>query len=110
MDSFGKAQRKELRRLAEVAYERELGNALAALKAQFQEWHVGKLNVHDLSDAVHQFHNGVARDLYVTYTGLEPRVAVAQAIARKVLRDNEVPPALREALHGLATLYKESDL
>jgi len=66
MDSFGKAQRKELRRLAEVAHERELSTALAALDAQCQEWHAGTLNVHELRDAVHQFHNGVARDLYVT--------------------------------------------
>lgn len=110
MDSFGKAQRKELRRLADAAYERELSSALAGLEAQFQEWHAGKLNIHELSDAVHQFHNGIARDLYVTYTRLQPRVAVAQAIARKVLRGDEVPPKLRDALDNLATLYKESEL
>ncbi len=109
-DSFGKAQRKELRRLAAVAYERELGTALAALEAQFQEWHAAKLDVHELSDAIHQFHNGVARDLYVTYTRLEPRVAVAQAVARKVLRDDEVPPTLREALQSLITFYEESEV
>ncbi len=37
MDSPEKAQRKELRRLAELAYERELSAALAALEAQFDE-------------------------------------------------------------------------
>jgi hypothetical protein len=110
MDSFEKGQRKELRRLAGVAYERELGTALAALEAQFQEWHASRLNVHELSDAIHQFHNGVARDLYVTYTRLEPRVAVAQAVARKILRDDEVPPGLREALQTLITLYEESEV
>ncbi len=108
MDSFGKAQRKELRRLAGVAYERELGTVLAAIEAQFQEWHAGRLDVHELSDAIHQFHNGVARDLYVTYTRLEPQVAVAQAVARKVLRDDEVPATLREALRNLITFYQES--
>ena len=110
MDSLGKAQRKELRRLAGVAYERELGSALAALEVQFREWHAGKLNVHELSDAIHAFHNGVARDLYVTYTRLEPRVAVAQAVARKVLRGDEVPPALREALQSLIVFYEESEV
>jgi hypothetical protein len=110
VDSFEKAQRKELRRLAGVAYERELGTALAGLEAQFQEWHAGKLNVHELSNAIHQFHNGVARDLYVTYTRLEPRIAVAQAVARKILRDDEVPPGLREALQSLITLYEESEV
>jgi hypothetical protein len=110
MDSFGKAQRKELRHLAGLAYERELGAALAALEAQFQEWHAGKLDVHELSDAIHQFHNGVARDLYVTYTRLEPRVAVAQAVGRKILRDDEVPPTLREALQSLITFYEESEV
>jgi hypothetical protein len=110
MDSFDKAQRKELRRLAGLAYERELGSALAALETQFQEWRAGKLDVHELSDAIHQFHSGVARDLYVTYTRLESRVAVAQAVARKVLGDDEVPPTLREALRSLITLYEESEV
>ena len=109
MDSFGKAQRKELRRLAAVAHERELGPALAALQVQFEEWNGGKLDVHGLSDAIHQLHNGVARDLYVTYTRLEPRVAVAQAVARKILRDDEVLPGLREALQSLITFYEESE-
>lgn len=110
MDSFGKTQRKELRRLAALAYGRELGAALAALEAQFHEWHVGKHDVHELSDAIHQFHDGVARDLYVTYTRLEPRVAVAQAVGRKILRDDEVPPTLREALQSLITFYEESEV
>src|SRR6267378_772837 len=110
MDSFEKAQRKELRRLVGLAHERELAIALAALEAQFHEWHAGKLDVHELSDAIHQFHNGFARDLYVTYTRLEPRVAVAQAVARKVLRDDEVPPTLREALQSLITFYEESEV
>ena len=81
---------------------------LLLLQVQFEEWNGGKLDVHGLSDAIHQFHNGVARDLYVTYTRLEPRVAVAQAVARKILRDDEVPPGLREALQSLITFYEES--
>lgn len=109
-DSFGKEQRRELRRLAGLAYERELGGALAALEGQFREWRAGKLDVHELSDAIHHFHNGVARDLYVTYTRLEPRVAVAQAVARKVLQDDEVPASLRDALHALITFYQESEV
>ena len=110
MDSPEKAQRKELRRLAELAYERELSTALAALEAQFHEWHAGKLNVHELSDVIHQFHNGVARDLYVTYTRLQPRVAVAQAVGRKILRYDELPPTLREALQSLIAFYEESEV
>src|SRR5213596_1656285 len=109
-DSFGKAQRKELRRLAGVAHERELGTALVALQAQFQAWHAGQLDVHELSDAIHQFHNGVARDLYVTYTRLQPRVAVAQAVGRKILRYDELPPTLREALQSLIAFYEESEV
>jgi hypothetical protein len=110
MDSFGKAQRRELPRFASRAYERELGAALAALETQFREWHAGSLDVHQLSDAIHQFHNGIARDLFVTYTRLEPRIAVAQAVARKVLRDDEVPATLREALHTLIVFYEESEV
>ncbi len=108
MDSFEKAQRKELRRLAGLAYERELSTALTALEAQFRQWHAGTLDVHQLSDAIHQFHNGIARDLYVTYTRLQPQVSVAQAVARSVLRAEEVPAALRDALHTLIAFYEEA--
>jgi hypothetical protein len=46
-DKDGLRQSTALPRRAEVAPEGELGTALAAPEAQYQEWHVGKLNVHN---------------------------------------------------------------
>lgn len=99
-DFLGKAQRKELRRLAALAYERELATELEAVEAQFREWHAGNLDVHELSDLIHQFHDGVARDLYIMYTRGQPGSVVAQAVARNVLHENDLPRRSQRVLRG----------
>jgi hypothetical protein len=105
-DFLGKAQRKELRRLAALAYERELATELEAVEAQFREWHAGNLDVHELSDLIHQFHDGVARDLYIMYTRGQPGSVVAQAVARNVLHENDLLSDLREFLREPIAFYK----
>jgi hypothetical protein len=105
MDSFDRGQRKELRRLAGLAHERELSAALTALEARFDQWRAGTLDAHGLSDAIHQFHDQSARDLYVTYTRLTPEIAVAQAIARGIIRADEVPTTICDALQPVIAFY-----
>ena len=101
-DFLSKAQHKELRRFVTLAYERELETELEALEAQFREWHAGNLDVHQLRDLIHQFHDGVARGLYVMYTrGQLER----QAVARNVLQENDLPANLRERLRGRIALF-----
>lgn len=63
MEQFTRAERKELRRLAGLAYERELAHELTTIEAAFRAWRAGELSPFDLSDRIHAFHNGVARDL-----------------------------------------------
>jgi hydroxypyruvate isomerase len=64
---FTKRQMKELRRLADEAYRRELDAALREVAAAFGEWEAGKLSGFALSDRIHEFHNGIARDLWHNY-------------------------------------------
>lgn len=72
MEQFTRAERKELRRLAGLAYERELAHELTTIEAAFRAWRAGELSPFDLSDRIHAFHNGVARDLFVTYNRWDP--------------------------------------
>ena len=95
MESITKHEHKQLRRLAGVAYGRELSRALAELDVAFGEWKAGRMSPHELSDAVHRFHDGVARDLYGLYTRLDPAHTVARALAIKLLAAEEVAPDLR---------------
>ncbi len=62
-DRFTKSERKELRRLAGLAYERELAKALEALEESFGQWRKKKISAFELSDCIHKFHNGTARNL-----------------------------------------------
>ncbi len=107
-DFPGKAQRRELRRLAALAYDRELAKELEAVEVQFRQWRAGNLDVHQLSDLIHQFHDGVARDLFVMYTGGQLGSVVAQAVARNALHENELPLDLRELLREQIAFYKGS--
>jgi hypothetical protein len=48
--SFSKAERREIRRLAGVAHERELSNAAADLQARFADWREGRIDVFALNE------------------------------------------------------------
>lgn len=85
-----KLTRKEtavLRQLAQEAWEQELSDALEALFEDFCRWTDHGMSAFDLTDRIHEFHQGLARDLYKRYTLLPPRAAVAYAIARGALGD-----------------------
>ena len=105
MAEFTAAQRKDLRRLVDVAYERELSEALGALEESFREWRCGSINAYDLSQVIHEFHDGSARDLWVTYNRLKPDVLVAHALARGILTAKDVAPGIRDALQSEIAYY-----
>ena len=47
----------------------ELARELTALEAEFARWRDGSINVHDLGERIHEFHQGPNRRLFMTYTG-----------------------------------------
>ena len=99
-DDLTKGQRRQIRELVAVAYERELGRELAMVEVEFSRWRHGEIDAHAVSDAIHKFHNGVARDLFSAYTGNMPDLALGSAIARGILSPDEVPADIRSALEG----------
>jgi hypothetical protein len=52
----------------------------------------------DLSDRIHKFHNGPSRDLYSLYTGADPAMIVARAIAMGFLDEKSLSDALHSKL------------
>lgn len=101
------SKRKTLRRLAGVAYERELRKELMQLHDQFHDWLKERLDAFALSDAIHEFHDGVARQLYVFYTWGKPEMQVARAVAHQVLSRDEVPGPILEELSSLIEFFEE---
>lgn len=94
MRADSRSEHKVARRIAAVAYERDLNHALATLHEKFERWRQGQLSPFDLSQAIHEFHNGEARDLFVVYNRLHPSQAVARAVALGIVQRSEVPAEL----------------
>lgn len=103
-----KAEKRKLRALAEEAYARELDNALRDLDSGFADWRHKHITGFQLSDLIHEFHQGPSRELYSDYTRLDPGLLVARAVARRLLRDDEVPESLRVALASLISYCRDS--
>jgi hypothetical protein len=87
-----------LRELAAKAHEEELRRALIPLANAFDRWSRGEADSFELSDLIHGFHQGPARDLFVRYTTRPPDSAVAYAIATGIIDRREVPEELLEHL------------
>lgn len=103
---FDRDQRRTLRKLAALAWERELGSELASLASSFDEWNAGRLGAHELSDRVHEFHHGAARELYGLYTRVHTSQLVARAVGLGVLSETEVPEALLAELAQSIEYYR----
>ncbi len=105
--TFTKSQKREIRRLAGIAYEREMSAAAAALEEEFKRWRRGELDVFALNEQIHKFHNGISRDLYKQYAMGDPDCAVALAVRRGFLTDQEVPAEIMSSIGGMVEFFKE---
>ena len=99
--------RRVLRRLVHLAHRRELAEQLAELGTCVDRWRAGEMDEFALSDHIHNFHDGVARDLFRTYVQGELELAVARAVAKGVLRAEEVTPDILESLQDSIACFHE---
>jgi hypothetical protein len=97
---FGRAQRRRIRELAGIAYDRELARELSLLEEDFARWRTGKISVHDLDHRIHEYHSGPHRELYVHYSGSRTDLIVAVAIVRGIISESEAGPEAFETLRG----------
>jgi hypothetical protein len=102
-----KKQRAELRRLAGLAHERELGAAIRDLELDFERWRKGEISVFALNESIHKFHNGISRELYSRYDPRDAELTVPAAIARGTLQENEVDQSLLQNLTELIQFAKD---
>ncbi len=107
MGELTKADRRALRKLASEAYARELHEALGDLDSAFSDWRRKHIDGFQLSDFIHEFHDGISRDLFVLYTRSDPGILVARALARSLLQAAEVPAKLRTHLDRQVTYFRE---
>ena len=95
-----------LREYAAAAHEEELRRALMAVAQAFKRWEDGELGSGELSEVIHRFHQGPARDLYVRYNTTHLETPVAYAISAGVLDRKAIPAELFEHLRGALEFYE----
>jgi len=87
-----KAIKRAMRSLVGIAHETELKRALEELFGSFQEWKSGEIDSIELSDRIHNFHNGPNRDIYLRYASkFDLRILVRQALEERTLEKAAVP-------------------
>jgi hypothetical protein len=96
--NFTRTERRTLRKLASQAYARELDEALRDLASAFTDWKAQRIDGFTLAQTIHEFHDGIARDLWARYEPVSPEVAVRMALEAGVIRPGEVPTELHAKL------------
>ena len=105
MNQIPKKLKRLLAEQADLAWEAEMRGALAALAEQFDQWRAGALTCDELDQAVHAYHNGIARDIWKRYAGNDPVLPVARAVALGILGRESVPPEVLAQIAGLVDLF-----
>ena len=105
MKEVSKVVKRALRELGTTAHEEELRRALLPLADAFEAWKSGKVTGGELVEAIHRFHQGPARELFLKYDRHLLPASVAQAIATGIIRKESVPPEVLEHPAGLLQFY-----
>ena len=97
-----------LRAYAEAAHEEELRRALVPIAEAFERWERRELGSGEMSEIIHAFHQGPARELYVRYNTPRLEIAVAYAITAGVLERQTIPAELLDYLAGPLRFYESN--
>jgi hypothetical protein len=96
-----------LREYAAAAHEEELRRALLPVAEAFNRWAKKELGSGELSEIIHQFHQGPAKALWVRYNTPYLEMAVAYAITSGLLARDTIPGELLAHLAGAMRFYEE---
>ena len=109
MKEYPKKIKKLIREYMTEAYERELHRELSKLEVSFEQWRQGEIGSGELSYRLHQYEIGPSRELYKKYNYGEADMNVAYAIVVGILRKDELPSEILEALEGLLGSFETLD-
>jgi hypothetical protein len=101
--------RKLVREWAGEAHEEELRRALLPIAEAFDRWKRGDVASSELSNVIHKFHQGPARDLFVKYNTNRREAPVAHAIVSGILDKQKIPPELLQHLASWISFYEAGE-
>lgn len=106
MEHTPKHVKRALRELAATAHEEELRRALVPLQAAFDRWARGELSSGELTDNIHQFHQGPAQELSARYNSSMLDAAIAYAIVAGFVERSGVPATVLSHLARALAFYE----
>ncbi len=84
--------KRALRTLSQVAHEAELRRALSQLSHYFDRWKTAEIDSFELSDRIHEFHNGANREIWLRYNSrVDLRVLVSYAVKEGLIKGESIP-------------------
>lgn len=105
--AFPKSVKRHLRQLANETYENELAKEMTKLAEQFEAWKQGHICAGDLNILIHDYHQGPSREMFARYNSrLGDDVLVAGAIARGLLKRDDIPEEVWPHIQGLTEFYR----
>ena len=108
MDELSKSQRKVLRDCAARVYEAEATRKLEELECDFKRWRDRELDVGELLESIHKFHQVQAKDLWSIYQSLKPPEIVARGIALQLVAESDVPEDIIQHLRPLIAFFSRT--
>ena len=109
MDRYTKAQKKKLRQLKDIVYERELDHSLEKLYQGFQKWRNKEIDGFELNGLIHKHHQGASREIWKFYTYADPYMAVAHAVNQGLLEKEDIPEDILEIIDTRIDFFSGND-
>lgn len=100
-NDHSKADRKCRRKLGAIAWERELRSEIQKIAEAIREMESDALSPHEVNERIHEFHNGVSRDLWDRYSPSDPLVSVYRAYYDGFLTDADIATATDGVRKGI---------
>lgn len=104
---YPKNIRKLLRELSAAAYEAELKQQLMQLAESFDAWRQEKISSGELSDLIHAYYRGPARELFSRYNNCPEDMLVAMAVVRGLLSLEAMPSEVLPYIQQQIEIYRD---
>ena len=107
MTETSKRMKQMLRQHASRAWEAEMKAALQALAVKFDQWDNGGMSSSDLNDAIHQYHDGVGREIWKRFATNKPEIPLAHAVAAGFVTEESLPAEILEHIESMVEFFQE---
>ena len=83
--------------------------ALGVLAARFDEWKVGTISSADLHAAIHEYHNGIGRDIWKRFSTNNPKMPLAHAVAVGLIARESLSAEVLEHIAPMVEFFQEQE-